>query len=185
MNLLHDVRYALRLLIKDRWFTLVAVTALALGIGVNATVFTFVNAVLIRGLPFDEPDRLMRLFHIPPQSTFPGMATFSLSPANFLDWQRASRSFERVGASAGIDRPLQIQPRAVIVGNVGIDDLRRAAGQRDGELGHVVGPGVASLHRDRWPVRRLPAGDPVGEVAEDHRTRVDDLFEKLRDGFTD
>jgi hypothetical protein len=48
-----------RLLVKDRWFTSVAVIALALGIGVNATVFTFVNAVLIRGLPINDPDRVI------------------------------------------------------------------------------------------------------------------------------
>jgi putative ABC transport system permease protein len=59
MALWQDVRYAARLLVKDRWFTIVAAVALALGIGVNATVFTFVNAVLLRGLPFDHPDRIM------------------------------------------------------------------------------------------------------------------------------
>ncbi len=48
MSLLQDLRYAIRLLVKDKWLTAVAVIALALGIGVNATVFTFVNAVLWR-----------------------------------------------------------------------------------------------------------------------------------------
>src|SRR5206468_3011107 len=52
MGLWQDIRFAVRLLIKDKWFALVAAVALALGIGVNNTVFTFVNAVLIRGLPF-------------------------------------------------------------------------------------------------------------------------------------
>jgi hypothetical protein len=61
MTLLQDVRYACRLLIKDPWFTLVAALALGLGIGLNTTVFTFVNAVLIRGLPFDHPDELLYL----------------------------------------------------------------------------------------------------------------------------
>ena len=61
MTLLQDVRYACRLLIKDPWFTLVAALALGLGIGLNTTVFTFVNAVLIRGLPFDQPDELLYL----------------------------------------------------------------------------------------------------------------------------
>ena len=61
MTLLQDVRYACRLLIKDPWFTLVAALALGLGIGVNTTVFTFVNAVLIRGLPFDQPDEILYL----------------------------------------------------------------------------------------------------------------------------
>ena len=61
MGLWEDVRFAARLLLKDKWFTLVAAVALALGIGVNATVFTFVNAVLIRGLPIADPDRTMAI----------------------------------------------------------------------------------------------------------------------------
>ena len=56
MGLWEDIRFAARLLLKDKWFSLVAAIALALGIGVNATVFTFVNAVLIRGLPIADPD---------------------------------------------------------------------------------------------------------------------------------
>ena len=56
-----DLRYAVRLLVKDRWFTAVAAGALALGIGANAAVFTFVNAVLLRGLPFDDPGRIVAI----------------------------------------------------------------------------------------------------------------------------
>ena len=59
MGLWEDVRFAGRLLLKDKWFALVAAIALALGIGVNATVFTFVNAVLIRGVPMPDADRVM------------------------------------------------------------------------------------------------------------------------------
>jgi predicted permease len=58
MSLLQDLRFAVRLIIKERWFTAVAVAALALGIGLNATVFTLVNAVLIRGLPFKDSAQL-------------------------------------------------------------------------------------------------------------------------------
>jgi hypothetical protein len=61
MALWQDIRYAIRLLIQDRWFTTVAAVALALGIGANAAVFTFVNAVLLRGLPFDDPDRIISI----------------------------------------------------------------------------------------------------------------------------
>ncbi|MBA2304039.1 MAG: ABC transporter permease [Acidobacteria bacterium] len=56
--MLHDVRAAVRAILKDRWLTAASVFALALGIGVNATVFTLVNAVLIRGLPFQDSDSL-------------------------------------------------------------------------------------------------------------------------------
>jgi predicted permease len=59
--LVHDLRFAVRMLLKDKWFTLVAVLALGLGIGLNATVFTFVNAVLIRGLPFHHPEQILHM----------------------------------------------------------------------------------------------------------------------------
>ena len=61
MALLQDIRFAARLLIKDRWFTLAAVTALALGTAVNAVVFTLVNAVLLRGLPFPDPRQIVAI----------------------------------------------------------------------------------------------------------------------------
>jgi hypothetical protein len=53
-----DLRFAVRLILKERWYSAVAVAALALGIGLNATVFTLVNAVLIRGLPFKDSQDL-------------------------------------------------------------------------------------------------------------------------------
>lgn len=56
-----DVRFAARLLVKDRWFTLAAVTALALGIAANTAVFTLVNAVLLRELPFPDPGQIVAI----------------------------------------------------------------------------------------------------------------------------
>lgn len=61
MGLWQDLQFAVRLLVKDKWFSLVAALALSLGIGVNAAVFTFVNAVLIRGLPFANPDEILAI----------------------------------------------------------------------------------------------------------------------------
>jgi len=61
VNVWQDVRLSARMLFKDRWYTAVAVLALGLGIGVNSTVFTFVNAVLLRGLPYHDADRISYL----------------------------------------------------------------------------------------------------------------------------
>jgi predicted permease len=93
MMLWQDVRFAVRLLVKDRWFTLAATTALALGIGVNTTVFTIVNAALIRGLPFDEPDRIVSV------STRDGRSRVrGVSFKDYEDWRRSARSFTGLAA---------------------------------------------------------------------------------------
>ena len=89
-----DCRYALRVISRTPSFAAAVIGVLALGIGANTAIFSIVNAVLLRPIPFEEPDTLVRLFHTPPQSAFPGMRTFSLSPANFYDWQRDAQSFD-------------------------------------------------------------------------------------------
>jgi putative ABC transport system permease protein len=89
-----DLKYSLRVLARAPGFAIAVVTVLALGIGANTAIFSIVNTVLLRPLPFDEPDRLVRIFHVPPQATFPGMRRFSVSPANFYDWQRGAQTFE-------------------------------------------------------------------------------------------
>ncbi|MPY90955.1 MAG: FtsX-like permease family protein [Luteitalea sp.] len=98
MALLHDLRFALRLIWKDRWFSAAAVTALALGIGLNTTVFTFVNAVLIRGLPFPEPDRIL---HLGSQRVVGDRDQLGASYLDWQDWRRGATSFEDLGAWSG------------------------------------------------------------------------------------
>ena len=84
----------MRVLARAPGFALAVITVLALGIGANTAIFSIVNTVLLRPLPFDEPRRLVRMFHVPPQATFPGMRRFSVSPANFYDWKRDAQLFE-------------------------------------------------------------------------------------------
>ena len=97
-TLLQDVRYGVRTMRRAPGFTLTAVLALALGIGANTAIFSVVNAVLLRPLPYDQPDRLMQVWHTPPQKSFPGMPIFTVSPANFLDWRTQNHSFEGMAA---------------------------------------------------------------------------------------
>jgi putative ABC transport system permease protein len=97
MGLFQDLRFAVRLLRKDRWFSAVAITALALGIGVNATVFTLVNAVLIRGLPFQDSGRLYVLGVRAVGSTD---GAEPISYPDLVDWRAANTSFEGLAAMA-------------------------------------------------------------------------------------
>jgi putative ABC transport system permease protein len=90
--MLHDLRTAIRSILKDRWLSAAAVFALALGIGVNATVFTLVNAVLIRGLPFQDSGNLYVLGIHRTTATGP-VRPNSISYQELLDWRSQARSF--------------------------------------------------------------------------------------------
>jgi predicted permease len=88
-----DIRYGLRMLLKNPGFTAIAIITLALGIGANTALFSVVNGVLLSPLPFPEPDRLITLFSRVPQSP-----RWSISYPNFLDWQRENHSFSALAA---------------------------------------------------------------------------------------
>src|SRR5215208_1601996 len=91
-----DVRFAVRVLVKRRWYTLAAVTALALGIGTNTAVFTLVNAVLLQGLPFERPDRIVALGMRDPRPR-----NFGVSSQDFDDLRRETRTISMLTAAFG------------------------------------------------------------------------------------
>jgi len=82
------MRYAIRVLLKGRAVNLIAVLALALGIGANTAIFSVVNAVLLRPLPYRDPGRLVTLL---------GPSSNPVSPADFLDVRKQAHSFEKMG----------------------------------------------------------------------------------------
>jgi putative ABC transport system permease protein len=122
--LIQDLRYATRMMIKQPIFTAVAVIALALGIGANTAIFTVVNAVLLRPLPYNEPDSLVWVWDTQPQ-----LATAPTSLPDFLDWKDQNRSFEYMAAYQG--------------GNMFFDD---GNGVQDTPVG-LVTPDVFALFR--------------------------------------
>ena len=90
-TLTKDLRYAARMLLKGRMVTLIAILALTLGIGANTAIFSVINAVLIKPLPYPHPERLVRIYEKSPQ-----FEQMSVSYPNFVDWQRQSHAFERM-----------------------------------------------------------------------------------------
>ncbi|RZU43272.1 ABC transporter permease [Edaphobacter modestus] len=100
-TMMQNMQFALRQLRRSPGFTLVAVVIMALGIGANTAIFSVVHAVLLEPLPFGDIDPLVQVWHTPPQASFPGMKKFSVSPANFLDWQKQSAAFEKMALYSG------------------------------------------------------------------------------------
>lgn len=88
-----DIRYGVRMLWKNPGFTVIAVLTLSLGIGANTAIFSVVNGVLLRELPFPEADRIVTLWE---NNTADGLERDDVSPANFLDWRERQKSFQEL-----------------------------------------------------------------------------------------
>src|ERR1043165_4052842 len=96
-TLIKDIRYGIRGLLKRPGFTAIALITLALGIGANTAIFSVVNAVLLRPLPFRDPDQLVILWE---DATFAGFPRNTPAPANYVDWKTQNQSFADVAACA-------------------------------------------------------------------------------------
>src|SRR5438445_3615352 len=112
-ELLQDFRYALRTFRRSSGLTLIIVLSLAIGIGANSAIFSVVNALLLKPLPYPDPDRLAVLWLRSPGINIPQDWP---SPGQYLDIQQQNRSFAemsisqgRVGTLLGLDEPLRVE----------------------------------------------------------------------------
>ncbi|MEW6128146.1 MAG: ABC transporter permease [Acidobacteriota bacterium] len=94
-EMFQDVRFGVRMLMKTPGFTLAAFLSLTIGIGATSAIFSIVNGVLLKPLPYLEPDRLVRLWHSKPQA---GMTDMPVSGGNVQIWRERAQSFESVAA---------------------------------------------------------------------------------------
>jgi len=164
---LTDIRYALRMMIKKPAFAAVAVATLALGIGVNTAIFSVVEAVLLRPLPFREAERLCAL-----RETSQRVPIVGPSYPNFLDWRGRSRSFQDMAVLiqegfnlSGVDRPERIGASAVSANLFSLLGVRPILG-RDflpAEDGAGAEP-VAILSYGLWQRRFGGDAGAVGKV---------------------
>src|SRR5437588_1641172 len=125
-DLWQDLRYGLRMLLKNPGFTTVAIIALALGIGANSAIFSVVNTVLLRPLPYKNPERLVMVWEDNSKQGFPRDTP---SPANFMDWRDQNHVFESAAALVEISFNL-----------TGVGDPERIDGRRvSGSLFSLLG----------------------------------------------
>src|SRR5262245_12620571 len=160
-NLAQDLRYGARMLLKNPGFTLIAVVTLALGIGANAAIFSFVNAVLLKPLPYPDPERIVRV-----GEKHPGGFSNPISTLNFLDWERQNRCFQFLSAIAwdtvtltGSDSPKQLNVHRVSASYFKALGVEATLGRTFAASENEVGAGLEVVLSNRiWQSRF--GGDP-------------------------
>ena len=166
-NLLQDIRYGIRYLFGARGVTAVAVAALALGIGANTLVFSLVNGILLKPLPFEEPDRLVHLWET---NLDRGWESFSVSPQNYRDWKEQTASFSEM--TGVYDTTVTITGRdepVLVAGAMVADDFfltlgaELALGRGFGRDEHVDGASVVVIGPGLWQRRFGGQTDVLGK----------------------
>ncbi len=134
LSILHDARYAFRSLVRSPGFSAVTVLTLALSVGASTAVFSLITAVLLRPLPYEQPDQLVLVWESAP---FFGLHDSPVSPANYVDWKARARSFEEMGAMEDTSYRLKGDGRPELVrGSLATASLFRALRTRPA-LGRV------------------------------------------------
>ena len=158
-----DVLYALRLFGREPGATLIAILTLALGIGANAAMFSAVHAILLRELPYPDPDRLVMIWE---KRAAEGVLDNVVSPADFLDWSRMNGAFERVAAldpvtvdMTGTREPVRIRAGTVSPGFFEVLGVQPMSGRSFRDEEATVGQNhVVILTHALWQKRF--SGDP-------------------------
>jgi predicted permease len=157
-----DLRFGLRTLIKNLGFTIVAVIALALGIGANSAIFSVVNAILLRPLPYKGPDQLVVIWE---NATHLGFPKDTPSPANFLDWRQQSTVFEGMSAFAersfnltGVGEPERLEGRRVSANLFDVLGVKPIIGRTFVAEEDQPGTKVVLLNESLW--KRRFSSDP-------------------------
>src|SRR5262245_56097271 len=141
-----DLRYGARMLLKQPGFTLVAVITLALGIGLNAALFSVVNALVLRSLPYQEPDRLVQLWQ---HDLRKGVAETPVSNADFLAWRAQARSFTSLTAHNVRQVSLSTNEGAVEIAGVFVASNFFATLGATPQLGRAFEPEEEQPYRSR------------------------------------
>ena len=143
-TLIQDLRFALRTLVRTSGFSTVIVLTLALGIGANSAIFTLVNGILVKPLPYPEPNRLLTLW----ETSLRDRTLGTVAPSNFYDWQQQTHSFDKMAA---------IDPYPDFILNGSGEARRLAGGAVSQEFFSLLGVRMA-LGRDFSPKKiiRVP-----------------------------
>src|SRR3954451_8153080 len=130
-TLVQDLRYGIRTLRKSPGFSIVAILTLGLGIGANTAIFSFVDGVLLKTLPYERPEELVWIWEKPPGGTRNGISTL-----NYLDWAAKNHSFSRTAAMtggsmtlSGTNEPQQLRGSQVSAGYFDILGVKPALGR--------------------------------------------------------
>jgi putative ABC transport system permease protein len=166
--MMQDLRFAIRTLRRNPGFTLAAVACLALGIGANTAIFSVINGVLLRPLPFRDPAELVMVWEQDPQQ---GVDRNVVSPANYLDWRAQSSVFSDIAAYfdwranlTGIDEPIEVPLGIATASFFEVLGVPAALGRvftKDEDLPN--GPSVAVLSHRLWRRQFAGRADALGQ----------------------
>ena len=167
LTFVRDLRYAARMLAKSPGFTVVAVLTLALGIGANTAIFSFIDGVLLKPLPYGHPERILMVWEKPPRGDRNGISTL-----NYLDWKNQNKVFDAMAAQtggamtlSGSGDPVMLRGTRVSPGYFDIFGVKAAMGRTFAPDEDQDGKGnVVVISHKAWQERFGGGSDIIGRV---------------------